>query len=103
MQPFSIPPTAIVTCNDKSIHIFRSMDENNMHARTINSFSEEWIKFSYFNEREIEAAGRQYFDIVDSQMISKDSLVLDVGCGTGRWSKYISSKVKWIEAVDPSR
>ena len=35
-------------------------------------------------------------------MLNKDSVVLDVGCGTGRWAKYISNKVKLIEAIDPS-
>lgn len=26
-----------------------------------------------------------------------------MGCGSGRWSKYLSGKVKFIEAIDPSR
>jgi len=28
--------------------------------------------------------------------------MLDVGCGTGRWSKYLAEKVKFIESIDPS-
>ena len=103
MQPFSIPHTAIVNCENKNIHVFSNVHETNVHSKTVDSFSEEWIKFAHFNETEIEKAGKQYFDIVDSQIINKDSLVLDVGCGTGRWSKYISPRVKWIEAIDPSQ
>jgi SAM-dependent methyltransferase len=26
-----------------------------------------------------------------------------MGCGTGRWSKYLANKVKFIEAIDPSK
>ena len=36
-------------------------------------------------------------------MINANTLALDVGCGTARWSKYLSSKVKFIEAIDPSK
>lgn len=103
MHSFSIPHAAIVNCNDKSIHIFPNRSGTNLHAKTVDSFSLEWMKFSHFNETEIEKAGSQYFDLIDSQIINENSLVLDVGCGTGRWSKYLSPKVKWIEAIDPSR
>ena len=28
--------------------------------------------------------------------------MLDLGCGNGRWSSYLSPKVDHIEAIDPS-
>jgi len=28
--------------------------------------------------------------------------VLDIGCGSGRWSRYLAPRVKFIEAIDPS-
>jgi len=36
-------------------------------------------------------------------MLNKESLVLDVGCGMGRWSYFIADRVKFIEAIDPSK
>ena len=36
------------------------------------------------------------------EMLGTGSLVLDIGCGTGRWSKFLSSRCGFIEAVDPS-
>src|SRR5690606_11492512 len=34
--------------------------------------------------------------------IFADAVVLDVGCGTGRWSKYVCNKVGFVEAIDQS-
>ncbi len=51
---------------------------------------------------EIERIGNEYFDIINETHISSSSKVLDVGCGTGRWSKYIAPKVGFVEAIDPS-
>lgn len=43
-----------------------------------------------------------YFDILDDSIINKNSYVADIGCGTGRWSKFLANKVGFIEAIDPS-
>ena len=76
--------------------------EKNLDKETVKSFGEEWIKFSSFDETEIERMGNEYFDILDHASVNTNSYVLDVGCGTGRWSYYLSPKVKFIEAIDPS-
>ena len=60
-------------------------------------------KFNYFNKGEIENIGNEYFDIVDFSKFSEDSKALDVGCGTGRWSIYLSSKFSNVYAMDPSK
>jgi ubiquinone/menaquinone biosynthesis C-methylase UbiE len=36
-------------------------------------------------------------------MLNKNSRVLDVGCGTGRWTKYVCSRCGHVEAIDPSK
>jgi ubiquinone/menaquinone biosynthesis C-methylase UbiE len=86
---------------DKQIDCFL-IDDKNIDDKTVNSFGEEWTKFSDFSEKEIQTLGDEYFDIVTSEHINKNSVVLDMGCGTGRWTKYLSSKVKFVEAIDPS-
>ena len=32
----------------------------------------------------------------------KEWRIADLGCGTGRWTKFIAKKVKLVEAIDPS-
>ncbi|MCC7050979.1 MAG: class I SAM-dependent methyltransferase [Bacteroidia bacterium] len=73
----------------------------NIDANTVTSFGEEWSAFNSFTDSEIEYIGNEYFDICETILSEKIS-VLDVGCGTGRWSKYLSKKVNFIEAIDPS-
>jgi len=91
-----------ITSSDK-IASFITKNNSNIDLKTVNSFSEEWLKFNNFSEEEITNAGKQYFDIIDESIMNKNSLVLDIGCGSGRWTKYIAPKVKFIEALDPSR
>lgn len=81
--------------------INRSKEEN-IDWETVDSFGEEWNKFDTFSSKEILNIGSEYFDIVDEGMLNKSSVVLDMGCGTGRWTKYVASKAKFIEAIDPS-
>lgn len=91
----------MLDAGNKKIASF-DIGQANLDAKTVASFGEEWGKFASFTDEEITNAGNQYFDIVDGRHINAASRVLDVGCGTGRWSKYISSKVQWVEAIDPS-
>lgn len=98
---YTFQPNKIESIEGKNIFIFEDLGEN-IDMKTVESFGEEWTAFSQFSEKEIKIAGDQYFDIVKDEWIV-DKEVLDVGCGTGRWSKYVSQKAKNVEAVDPSK
>ncbi len=74
----------------------------NIDWETVDSFGEEWSKFNAFSEEEIKAVGDDYFDIVPKQLLTSQTSVLDVGCGSGRWIRYVADKVKWVEGIDPS-
>ena len=102
MIPYSIKPTSTLKAENKEIASFISGSEQNIDQKTVDSFGEEWTKFDSFSADEIKNAGDQYFDIVTEKMLNKNTVVLDLGCGTGRWSKYIGDKAGFIEAIDPS-
>ncbi len=71
-------------------------------SKTVASFGAEWEKFNEFTENELEVCGKEYFDLIGSDVLNQNTLALDVGCGSGRWTRYLSKYVKFIEAIDPS-
>ena len=46
---------------------------------------------------------RIYFDLLDGDVLTPASSVLDVGCGTGRWIQVIAPRAGQIVGVDPSK
>jgi SAM-dependent methyltransferase len=98
---YTLQPLRTVKTGNDEIASFVSLTAMNADAKTVDSFGEEWNRFASFTDEQIKTAGDQYFDIVTDEMLNENSLVLDIGCGTGRWSKFISSRVKFVEAIDP--
>ncbi len=92
----------ITVLDNEKINSFVSEKDSNLDKETVNSFGEEWLKFNEFTKEEINIAGNQYFDIINDTVLNKNTVVLDLGCGTGRWTKFIAKKVKLVEAIDPS-
>ena len=99
-KKYTKKPIKTTMYGNKLVSIFE-IENDNIDMETVDSFGAEWSKFNNFSEKEINLAGDQYFDIVSPDIYSGKS-VLDVGCGTGRWSKYLASKVRILEAIDPS-
>ncbi|MCS7003805.1 MAG: class I SAM-dependent methyltransferase [Cytophagales bacterium] len=104
MINYSLKPIQNIVYNGKIISSFITGKEQNIDQATVDAFGEEWTKFASFSNSEIQAAGDEYFDIVPPQIFDKErTIALDLGCGTGRWAKYLASKVKFVEAIDPSK
>jgi ubiquinone/menaquinone biosynthesis C-methylase UbiE len=102
MVDFSVAPLQKIKSGGKEIASFISNNEANIDWNTVKSFGEEWEKFAAFSEAEINAVGDEYFDIAGNEVLNKNSVVLDVGCGSGRWSLYVASRAAFVEAIDPS-
>jgi len=102
MMIYNSNPVSTHQHHGKPIPSFLKSATGNYDHNTVSSFGHEWTEFNRFTDEEIKIAGDQYFDIIDSSIINKESSVLDIGCGMGRWSYYISDKVKYVEGVDPS-
>jgi hypothetical protein len=88
VEKYIVSPIETRLIGKKEINIF-ACDDDNVDQETIKSFGDEWKSFSKFSDHDIKVTGEQYFDIVP-ESIYAGKYVLDVGCGTGRWSKYIS-------------
>lgn len=99
----SVPHSKITQTDNRNIYEFTIADEN-IDTETVNSFGDEWNAFHGFNEEDIEKLGNDYFDIVPNEILNENSRVLDIGCGSGRFIKYLvdRNRVRSIVGADPS-
>lgn len=100
---YQFPPLKQIPYKDSFIASFLDELKGNVDTKTVESFGEEWEHFHAFSDIELKKIGDEYFDIVDDSKLNRNAVVLDVGCGSGRWSRYIAPKVKQVEAIDPSK
>ena len=100
MIPFVREPDEVVAT--EGLPVARFSGARNIDPVTVNAFGEEWSKFRAFTPDDIEKIGDEYFDIVPPALLTSQTVVLDAGCGSGRWSRYLSSRVSYVEAIDPS-
>ena len=98
---FTRPYDSVLETKNRSIYEFSISDENIDHI-TVDSFGDEWQAFHGFEETEIQRLGDEYFDIITPHMLNKSTTVLEVGCGSGRFLKYLSAKAGFVVGVDPS-
>ncbi|WP_338762331.1 class I SAM-dependent methyltransferase [Bernardetia sp. ABR2-2B] len=100
---FNQIPLQTVKGNFKEIFCFNTeFEEENIDHSVVESFGEEWKKFASFEDKEIDKLGKMYFDIIDENIVNKNTYGIDIGCGTGRWTKYLLDKIGFMEAIDPS-
>jgi SAM-dependent methyltransferase len=92
---------AVIPTKYRSIYAF-SMEDSNIDMVTVDSFGDEWQAFHGFDPKEIEKLGDEYFDIVTPEMLNKETTLLEVGCGSGRFLKYLSTRAGFLVGVDPS-
>ena len=76
----------------------------NLDKDTVKSFSDQWIRYDQtgMDDNEAKKIFKNYFSIFPWKRISKSSEGFDMGCGTGRWAKFIAPKVGKLHCVDPS-
>ena len=76
----------------------------NIDSSTVESFGNEWKRFNQakVSNDELEKNFNDYFEIFPWDAIGKNSVGFDMGCGSGRWAKFIAPKVKHLNCIDPS-
>ncbi len=77
----------------------------NLDKNVIEDFGKEWKEYNQINlnYEELEEIFNKYFEIFPFEMINKNSEGFDMGCGSGRWAKFISPKVKKLNCIEPSQ
>jgi SAM-dependent methyltransferase len=82
----------------------KSNAQNNVDSNVVDDFGKEWKIFDQkaLTNEELTLAFNEYFHIFPFELINKNSIGFDMGCGSGRWAKLIAPKVKALTCIDPS-
>ena len=75
----------------------------NIDKDVVKSFGEEWNYYKQNKEGNLDNAFLQYFHIFPKELLSNEKVGFDMGCGSGRWGKYIAPKVKILNCIEPSK
>jgi SAM-dependent methyltransferase len=94
-------PIDVIKGKNRDIAIF-STEGKNIDKEVVQSFGGEWLKFHDFSDKIIAECAAEYFDILSDSIVNKSTYMLDIGCGTGRWTKFLTRRAGFIEAIDPS-
>lgn len=80
------------------------MSERNLDAETVAGFGAEWSRFdqSGLPEAEARALFERYFGIFPFEELPPDAAGFDLGCGSGRWARFVAPRVGTLHCIDPS-
>jgi ubiquinone/menaquinone biosynthesis C-methylase UbiE len=77
----------------------------NADLKTIEGFGDEWTRFDQveMSENDAKQLFESYFSIFPWDALPKDAIGFDLGCGSGRWAKFVSARVGKLHCIDPSK
>ncbi|MDG2060584.1 MAG: class I SAM-dependent methyltransferase [SAR86 cluster bacterium] len=78
---------------------------SNIDDKVVEDFGNEWSTYdqSALSDQDIKKAFNQYFDIFPFKDLGDDVKGFDMGCGSGRWAKFVAPKVKHLNCIEPSK
>lgn len=101
MKGYNKEPIKVIKAAHKDVHVF-STNVDNIDPGVVKAFGEEWLTFNDFDEKTIQTITSEYFDILNEKIVNKNTYAIDIGCGTGRFTKYLCRHAGFVECVDPS-
>ena len=80
------------------------MKFTNSDLNTIESFGDEWSRFdqALMTETEAKKAFDEYFSVFPWLSLPPAAEGFDMGCGSGRWARFVAPRVGRLNCVDPS-
>jgi len=76
----------------------------NIDQQTVKSFGDEWSRFDQLGMSNDEARNRfnEYFAVFPWDSLPSNAEGFDMGCGSGRWARWVAPKVGKLHCIDPS-
>ena len=76
----------------------------NIDQKTVESFGDEWSTFDQSSISDDEACKRfnEYFSVFPWEELPQGAEGFDMGCGSGRWARFVAPKVGRLHCIDPS-
>lgn len=76
----------------------------NVDPRTVHGFGKEWTAFDQqqLSETELRDLFEQYFRIFPWDELHAEAVGFDLGCGSGRWAKFVAPRVGILHCIDAS-
>jgi len=77
---------------------------SNLDPITVASFGDEWQRFDQeaMDPAEAEQVFNDYFAIFPWHQLPADAEGFDMGCGSGRWARFVAPRVGQLHCIDPS-
>ncbi len=78
--------------------------EHNIERRDVESFGYEWTKFDQTEVPMDELRWRfnEYFSLFPWSELPANAVGFDLGCGSGRWAKFVAPRVHHLHCIDAS-
>lgn len=77
---------------------------SNVDPRTVQSFGDEWGRFDQgaLDVDESRRIFEEYFSVFPWEQLPASAEGFDMGCGSGRWARWVAPRVGRLHCVDPS-
>src|ERR1039458_4995055 len=77
---------------------------SNVDRAVVRAFGQEWRKFSQSDvaPSELQAGFELYFSIFPWAALPAEAVGFDLGCGSGRWARFVAPRVGRLHCIDAS-
>jgi SAM-dependent methyltransferase len=78
--------------------------EGNIDPAVVQGFGDEWTRFDQrpLAENDLRDMFNDFFSIFPWGVLPPDAEGYDVGCGSGRWARFVAPRVGRLHCIDPS-
>lgn len=76
----------------------------NIDQKTVKGFGQEWACYTQtaIIDKELQELFERYFSVFPWDKLSEQACGFDMGCGSGRWAKYVAGRVHKLFCIDAS-